>query len=136
VVQNIAPSRIMRRMSHGTPLERVQPLWFINHLVEIHVDVDASDGTLALIDERGRHGDMPPLHVHHRDDETFYVIEGGLSLFVGEEQVTVGAGQAAFAPREVPHTSVLSFSEARPRCPIPSPCQGRDGPAVRRRRAG
>jgi mannose-6-phosphate isomerase-like protein (cupin superfamily) len=97
----------------GKQLERVQPLWFINHLVEIHVDADASDGTLALLDERGRRGDMPPLHVHHRDDETFYVIDGELSLFVGEEQVTVGAGQAAFAPREVPHTYRVESERAR-----------------------
>jgi hypothetical protein len=37
----------------------------------VHVDAETSNGRLAVVEERGRRGDMPPLHVHHRDDETF-----------------------------------------------------------------
>jgi mannose-6-phosphate isomerase-like protein (cupin superfamily) len=93
-------------------LERIQPLWFIDNLVHIHIDADASDGTLALHDERGRRGNMPPLHVHHRDDETFYVIDGKLSLFVAGEHLVLADGQAALAPREVPHTYRVESEEA------------------------
>jgi quercetin dioxygenase-like cupin family protein len=89
------------------------PLWFIDHLVHILIDGEASGGALALIDERGRRGDMPPLHVHRRDDETFYVLEGELTLFVGDEQIVVGTGQAAFAPRDVPHAYRVESEEAR-----------------------
>jgi uncharacterized RmlC-like cupin family protein len=56
---------------------------------------------------------MPPLHVHNRDDETFYVLEGELSLFVGAERVSVGSGQAAFAPRGLPHSYRVESEEAR-----------------------
>jgi quercetin dioxygenase-like cupin family protein len=94
-------------------LTQTQPLWFIDHLVHIHVDGEASGGALALMDERGRRGDMPPLHVHRRDDETFFVLEGDLTLFVGGEQIAVGAGQAAFAPRDVPHAYRVESDEAR-----------------------
>jgi mannose-6-phosphate isomerase-like protein (cupin superfamily) len=89
-----------------------QPLWFVDHLVHIRVDGDASGGALALLDERGRRGDMPPLHVHRRDDETFYVLEGELTVFAGGEGITVGAGHAAFAPRDVPHTYRVESDEA------------------------
>jgi quercetin dioxygenase-like cupin family protein len=89
-----------------------QPLWFIDHLVHIRVDGDASGGALALLDERGRQGDMPPLHVHRRDDETFYVLEGALRLFVAEE-IVLGPGEAAFAPRDVPHAYRVESEEAR-----------------------
>lgn len=92
---------------------RAEPLWFIDHLVHVQVDGEASDGRLALIDERGRRGDMPPLHVHRRDDETFYVLEGEVSLFAAGRQVTLAAGQAAFAPRDVPHTYRVESEEAR-----------------------
>jgi mannose-6-phosphate isomerase-like protein (cupin superfamily) len=94
-------------------MELTGPLWFIDHLVHIRVDGDSSGGTLALIDERGRRGDMPPLHVHRRDDETFYVLEGELRLFVAAEQIEVGPGKAAFAPRDVPHTYRVESEEAR-----------------------
>jgi quercetin dioxygenase-like cupin family protein len=36
-------------------------------------------------------------------DETFYVLEGELTLFVAGEQIVLGPGQAALAPRGVPH---------------------------------
>lgn len=81
-------------MKTAGPSGRPQPLWFINHLVYVHVDGDTSGGALALLDERGRRGNMPPLHVHRRDDETFYVLEGELTLFVAGEQIVLGPGQA------------------------------------------
>ena len=92
---------------------RAQPLWFIDHLVHVHIDGHAGNGTLALIEERGRRGDMPPLHVHHRDDEAFYVIAGELSLFIAGEHLVLAAGQAALAPREVLHTYRVESEQAR-----------------------
>jgi mannose-6-phosphate isomerase-like protein (cupin superfamily) len=47
--------------------------------------------------------DGPPLH-HHDFDETFYVLDGELTIQVGDDIVTVGAGEAAFAPRGSHHT--------------------------------
>jgi quercetin dioxygenase-like cupin family protein len=92
---------------------RTQPLWFIDHLVHIQVDGETSGGALALLDERGRRGDMPPLHVHRRDDETFSVLEGQVTLFVGGDQIVLGPGQATFAPRDVPHAYRVESEEAR-----------------------
>jgi quercetin dioxygenase-like cupin family protein len=94
-------------------MTNAQPLWFIDDLVHVQVDGASSDGRLALIDSRGRRGDMPPLHVHRRDDETFYVLEGELSLFVADEQIVLGPGQAAHAPRDVPHAYRVESHEAR-----------------------
>ena len=99
-------------MATGVRPERVQPLWFVDNLVRFHIDGDAGGGMLALAEERGRRGTMPPLHVHHRDDEAFYVIDGELSLFVGGEQLSLGSGQAALAPREVPHSYRVESEEA------------------------
>jgi mannose-6-phosphate isomerase-like protein (cupin superfamily) len=92
--------------------EQAQPLWFIDNLVQVHIAGEASGGTLALADERGRRGNMPPLHVHHRDDETFYVLDGELSLFVAGEQLRLGRGQAALAPRGVSHSYRVESEEA------------------------
>jgi mannose-6-phosphate isomerase-like protein (cupin superfamily) len=100
-------------MATGVRLERAQPLWFIDNLIHVHIDGDASGGMLALAEERGRRGDMPPLHVHHRDDETFYVIDGELSLFVAGEQLSLGPGQAALAPRGLPHCYRVESEGAR-----------------------
>jgi mannose-6-phosphate isomerase-like protein (cupin superfamily) len=44
-----------------------------------------------------------PLHVHEREDELFYVLEGEHLFQVGEEEFRVGPGGLVFAPRGVPH---------------------------------
>ncbi len=92
---------------------RPQPLWFIENLAYLHLGGEDTRGAYHLGEVVGRRGDMPPLHVHHRDDETFYVLEGELTLFLGEQEVTVGPGQAALAPRDVPHVYRVESEVAR-----------------------
>jgi mannose-6-phosphate isomerase-like protein (cupin superfamily) len=47
---------------------------------------------------------IAPLHVHHADDEAWYVLEGELGFRLGEEVMVAGAGSAVVAPRGTPHT--------------------------------
>jgi mannose-6-phosphate isomerase-like protein (cupin superfamily) len=47
---------------------------------------------------------IAPLHVHHQDDEAWYVLEGELRVQRGEEIVEVRAGAGALVPRGTPHT--------------------------------
>lgn len=49
-------------------------------------------------------GHMPPLHVHHNEDEGFYVMSGRLSLFLPGRQVDLEPGDFALGPRGVPHS--------------------------------
>jgi quercetin dioxygenase-like cupin family protein len=49
-------------------------------------------------------GQMPPLHVHHAEDEGFYVLEGEVTLFMPGRELTLSAGEFFLAPRGVPHT--------------------------------
>jgi quercetin dioxygenase-like cupin family protein len=91
---------------------RSEPLWFLHNLARILVDGEASEDRFSVVDMTGARGDMPPLHVHHDEDETFYVIDGELELYVaGREPVSVQPGQAAFAPRGVPHAYRITSSE-------------------------
>jgi mannose-6-phosphate isomerase-like protein (cupin superfamily) len=46
---------------------------------------------------------IAPLHVHHRDDEAWYVLEGALKFQIGDEDFTAGPGGAVLAPKGVPH---------------------------------
>lgn len=47
---------------------------------------------------------IAPLHLHHHDDEAWYVVEGVLGVKVGESEVEAQAGGAIFVPRGAPHT--------------------------------
>jgi mannose-6-phosphate isomerase-like protein (cupin superfamily) len=55
-------------------------------------------------------GAGPPLHVHDRDDECFYVLDGALSVRCGDEGFDAAAGSFVFLPRGLPHR----FSAAGP----------------------
>jgi quercetin dioxygenase-like cupin family protein len=59
-------------------------------------------------------GESSPWHVHHEEDEWFYVSEGELEVIVGDNRVRLGAGEFAFGPRDVPHGfRITSRSPAR-----------------------
>ena len=47
---------------------------------------------------------IAPRHVHHSDDEAWYVLEGVLRVQVGTDEVEARAGSAVFVPRGKAHT--------------------------------
>jgi quercetin dioxygenase-like cupin family protein len=52
-------------------------------------------------------GAAPPLHIHHDADETFFVLEGEVTIFVGDEQYECTAGDFVLGPKEVPHAFLV-----------------------------
>jgi mannose-6-phosphate isomerase-like protein (cupin superfamily) len=66
----------------------------------------AAGGELGLVDMlEVPAGHMPPLHVHHREDEGFYVIDGRIALHLpGRRRIDLGPGEFALAPRGIPHS--------------------------------
>jgi mannose-6-phosphate isomerase-like protein (cupin superfamily) len=69
--------------------------------VVIKVSGDKTGGAFALFEESDPVD--TPLHVHEREDELFYVIEGEHIFQVGDEEFRIGPGGLVFAPRGVPH---------------------------------
>lgn len=67
----------------------------------------------ALIEFQLPTGAEPPPHIHHMEDETFYVLEGRLSVTVGNETTILEAGAGLFAPRGIPHSFRILTSTAR-----------------------
>ena len=47
---------------------------------------------------------IAPLHLHARDDEAWYVLEGSLCVQVGDDEVRASAGSGVFVPAGTPHT--------------------------------
>lgn len=47
---------------------------------------------------------IAPLHIHHHDDEAWYVLSGRLGFRLGDDELTADAGTAVLARRGVPHT--------------------------------
>lgn len=92
---------------------RGEQVWFLDTLTTIHVPADDSDRRIALIESLARSGDSPPMHVHEREDEAFYVLEGELRLRLRDTELRLTAGQGALAPRGTPHTYRVESDTAR-----------------------
>lgn len=97
----------------ATRAGRGDPLWFLANLARVTVRGEDTGGAWSLVEFEGPRGDMPPLHVHTREEEAFYVLEGELSLFLGGERLRLSPGECAVAPRGVPHVYRVESERAR-----------------------
>lgn len=59
------------------------------------------------------HTTEPPLHIHHREDEAWYVLEGQMTFYVADEVLEAPAGAFVFGPRGVPHTFIVDVEPTR-----------------------
>lgn len=77
--------------------------WWLGSLAEIKVSGEQTGGLLSVL-EITEPPDMDgPLHVHHREDEGFWILEGSATFEVGDRAIEAAAGDFVWGPRGVPH---------------------------------
>jgi mannose-6-phosphate isomerase-like protein (cupin superfamily) len=77
----------------------------------VKISEASSGGALAVI-ESDTDGGAPP-HVHHREDEGIYVLDGSIVAHVGDEEFHAGARDLVFMPRDVLHDWDVTSGRAR-----------------------
>jgi quercetin dioxygenase-like cupin family protein len=90
-----------------------EALWFLGCLVTVKASAESTGGGVAVLEHLAPRGAGSPLHVHRREDEWFYVLEGELTFWVGGEVIEAAAGTFVYGPRGVPHTFIVSSERAR-----------------------
>jgi quercetin dioxygenase-like cupin family protein len=88
-------------------------IWFLGALTQVRVSGAQTGGALALADHLAQRGNASPVHIHDRDDETFFVLDGELRVFAGEEEHPAGPGTVAVLPRRLRHAYVVTSATAR-----------------------
>jgi len=76
----------------------------IGALNDIKISGKDTNGTLAVFEYTSEAKGGPPLHIHHAQDEMFFVQEGNFVFQLGDEKHNLNAGDTIFLPRKVPHT--------------------------------
>ena len=87
--------------------------WHMGALMRWHVTSSASGGLLAVGEAIVRRGGEPPMHVHAREDEVWFVLEGEVTFQRGHERIEARAGDAVTLPRGVAHGFAVRTAEAR-----------------------
>ncbi|HET8672862.1 MAG TPA: cupin domain-containing protein [Thermoleophilaceae bacterium] len=105
-----------------------ETLWFLGTLARIKLDARDTGGRFALWEGILPRGASPPLH-SHPEDETFYVLEGQVTVWVVEPELagddvdlpawvatharSCGVGAVVHAPGGTPHTFRVESDTAK-----------------------
>ena len=87
-------------------------VWYNGSLMTFLATGEDTQGQFALIEAVARRGNVPPPHVHHREDEIFYVLEGEIVVSVGDRTIK-GTGTMIFLPRDVRHSFTIESEQLR-----------------------
>jgi mannose-6-phosphate isomerase-like protein (cupin superfamily) len=67
------------------------------------VSTQESHGGLFVMEHSNQKKGGPPRHLHHNEDEWFYVVQGEYLVEVGSQQHRLTSGDSILGPREIPH---------------------------------
>jgi quercetin dioxygenase-like cupin family protein len=87
--------------------------WWLGTLAEIKATAADTGGQLTLVEVTCAPGYEAPLHVHHREDEGFWVLAGDVTFEVGGTTIKASAGDYAYGPRDVPHRFTVGEAGCR-----------------------
>jgi mannose-6-phosphate isomerase-like protein (cupin superfamily) len=76
-----------------------ESFWFLGTLMTTKAGSAASGGAFTLIEQLLPPGFAPPPHIHHEEDEGFYLLEGSLAVQCEEEQWQIAPGSFVWLPR-------------------------------------
>ena len=87
--------------------------WWLGALAVIKATAADTGGQLTVVDVTDPPGVEAPLHIHHKEDEAFWVLEGDVTFEVGGKTIQAVAGDFVFGPRDVPHRYKVGGSGSR-----------------------
>ena len=87
--------------------------WHLGALLTFKATSAQTAGRLWAKELLAERGMATPVHRHSREDEAFYILDGQVSLYVGDDVVRAGAGDFLWAPRAVPHAFCVESAQAR-----------------------
>jgi quercetin dioxygenase-like cupin family protein len=83
--------------------EEGEARWWLGALAVIKATAADTGGQLTVMDVTDPPGVEAPLHVHHREDEAFWILDGDVTFEVGGKTIEASAGDFVFGPRDIPH---------------------------------
>ena len=103
----------MPRSPFAVNLEAAPAYWTLGELLTLVATAEQTGGSFSLVEELLPRGAEPPPHVHHREDESFFVLDGSMSVRVGDEVFSAAPGSFIFCPRDVPHLLTVESETVR-----------------------
>ena len=77
---------------------------YLGSLLTIPVTGDTTGGLFAMVDYKAKRGNEPPPHYHQWEHEFYYILDGQLRFYCGEQTLDAQTGDYVFIPQGAPHT--------------------------------
>ena len=87
--------------------------WWVGLLATIKATKGQTGGRYTLVEILAPDGYGSVLHVHHQEDEGFWILEGELTFHVGDQTLKAHPGSFLFGPRDIPHSFTVDSGPAR-----------------------
>jgi quercetin dioxygenase-like cupin family protein len=88
-------------------------VWYNGALMTFLATGEDTHGQFGLIEAVGRRGGDAPPHIHHREDEIFYILEGEIAFSVNDRTIKGTPGTMVFLPRDVRHSFTIESEQYR-----------------------
>lgn len=98
---------VLRRPGEG------ESVWSLGGRFTVKLDDLLADGRFTLVEALAFRSTEPPLHVHHREDEAWYVLDWQMTFYVDDEVLVASSGSFVFAPMGLPHTFTVDIEPTR-----------------------
>jgi quercetin dioxygenase-like cupin family protein len=88
---------------HAVPAGEGERIWIVADTMTFKATGETTGGSLVLLENLTAPGGGPPPHIHSREDEFFYVLDGTFEIRIGDELHALGPGGFAFVHRGTVH---------------------------------
>ena len=86
-----------------------QSVWSLGARFTLKAGEAQTGGQFALVEALAWQATEPPRHVHHREDEAWYILDGQMTFHVGDDVLVATSGSFAYAPRGIPHAFTVDI---------------------------
>jgi quercetin dioxygenase-like cupin family protein len=113
-VQYLGQEAVAMTITEPTPAATDRLIWSFNMLMDVKATADETGGALTVIDTWLTAAANPPMHVHHDEDEAFFLLDGEIEFFLADTPSRLARpGDFVFGPRGVPHRFEVRTPQAR-----------------------
>lgn len=92
-----------RTSGYATRAGDGERIWIVGDTMTLKASDASTGGSLVFLENLTAPGGGPPPHVHAREDEFFYVLDGTFEIRIGDDVHALGPGGFAFVPRGTVH---------------------------------
>lgn len=91
--------------------DEAEAIWFLGTLATVKAAGARTGGALSVVEFTHPPGFATPRHVHHAEDEAFYILQGAMRGFSGDQTWRATPGSFVWLPRGIPHGFAVDGDE-------------------------